>query len=177
MGDMETMLAEASTRDVHIQIISIIGQSVEYLNVYIENQNGELKTSVFHKTAAEPANDARSVWKQLDVEAYQQLHRKLLYKPTQREQERQDMDSGKRTTKRKCNQQKKKGSVIIHHTFESGPLLDFKSHYRQLWEKTLAYHAAKKNTENLNKSPSMYEQDEYPRLKRNQLTSLSDNFE
>ncbi|CAF1331118.1 unnamed protein product, partial [Didymodactylos carnosus] len=46
---------------------------------------------------------------------------------------------------------------------------------------TLAYHAANKNTdakrENLNKSPSMYEQDKYPRLKRNQLTSLSDNFE
>ena len=38
----------------HIQITSSVGFAVEFLDVHIENSNGSLMTSVFHKPAAEP---------------------------------------------------------------------------------------------------------------------------
>ena len=38
----------------HIRITYVTGISVEFLDVHVENRNGVLVTSVFHKTAAEP---------------------------------------------------------------------------------------------------------------------------
>ena len=48
------MLDEANHRHPNIKLIREIGKKVPFLDVQIENQNGTLKTSVFHKTAAEP---------------------------------------------------------------------------------------------------------------------------
>jgi hypothetical protein len=38
----------------HIQITYSVGLTAEFLDVYIENDHGLLRTSVFHKPAAEP---------------------------------------------------------------------------------------------------------------------------
>ena len=38
----------------HIRITSVVGLSVEFLEIHVENSNGALMTSVFHKPAAEP---------------------------------------------------------------------------------------------------------------------------
>ena len=37
----------------HIRITSVVGVSVEFLDVHVENSNGALMRSVFHKPAAE----------------------------------------------------------------------------------------------------------------------------
>lgn len=51
---MTFQLENARAKDPNIQITYSIGSSVDYLDVKIENQDGKLKTSVFHKPAAEP---------------------------------------------------------------------------------------------------------------------------
>ena len=38
----------------HIRITLVVGVSVEFLDLHVENSNGALMTSVFHKPAAEP---------------------------------------------------------------------------------------------------------------------------
>ncbi len=51
---INVMLDSTKTKDKNIQITHKIGQSVEFLGISIENKNGELKTSVYHKSMAEP---------------------------------------------------------------------------------------------------------------------------
>ena len=51
---INVILDSVKTKDPHIQITSKIGQTVEFLDVSIENKNGVLKISVYHKSAAEP---------------------------------------------------------------------------------------------------------------------------
>jgi hypothetical protein len=48
------MLDEANSLYPNIKLVRQIGTSVSFLDLFIENQNGTLKTSVFHKQAAEP---------------------------------------------------------------------------------------------------------------------------
>jgi hypothetical protein len=48
------MLDEANSSHPNIKLVHQIGTSVSFLDLFIENQNGILKTSVFHKQAAEP---------------------------------------------------------------------------------------------------------------------------
>ena len=48
------MLDEANNLHPNIKLVRQIGTSVSFLDVYIENKNGILATSVFHKEAAEP---------------------------------------------------------------------------------------------------------------------------
>ena len=78
--------------------------------------------------------NAMSVWTELDEDAYQKLHHHLLYKPTRREKDVQEMDEGTDNIIRTQKQTEPKNQIIIHHTFESGSLLNFKPQYRQLWE-------------------------------------------
>ena len=87
-------------------------------------------------------HSALSVWTELDYKAYAQLHQQSLYRPTRREKEAEVMhdDSGPTLTGKRSE---KKGHVIIHHTFESGPLLDFKSEYRRLWNKTYGFQGSR----------------------------------
>jgi hypothetical protein len=195
------MLNSIKTKDKHIQITSKIGQSIEFLDVSIENRDGELKTFVFHKSMAEPyilpyqsdhprhihknmpyvgllraarlCSDVKdfdaerlniemilllngyppnfishhiknffikfnsmSVRTELDATMYQQLHHQLLYKPTRREKELQDMDDGTGKILRTRQRHEPKNQIIIHHTFESGPMLNFKEKYRRLWNQS-----------------------------------------
>ena len=74
-----------------------------------------------------------SVWTELDTDAYQILHQQLLYRPTRRGQQlraRSDY-TGNSLCRRQRREQK--NQIIIHHTFETDPLLNFKLPYRQLW--------------------------------------------
>ena len=184
---INVILDSAKTKDPHIQITSKIGQSVDFLDVSIENKNGVLKTSVYHKSAAEPyilpyqsdhprhihknmpyvgllraarlcsdvedfdaerlnmemilllngyppkfishhiesffnKFNAMSVWTELDSTTYKQLHHQLLNKPTRREKELQDIEDGTGKILRKRQRPERKNQIIIHHTFESGPL-------------------------------------------------------
>jgi hypothetical protein len=48
------MLNEVNQFHSNIQLVRQLGTSVSFLDVYIENKNGILATSVFHKEAAEP---------------------------------------------------------------------------------------------------------------------------
>ena len=179
----------------HIRITHAVGFAVEFLDVHVENKNGSLTTSVYHKPAAEPyvlpyssdhprhvhvnipyeallraarlcsqvnafdeerlaiemvllingypprfiqrhferffrLNQATSVWTTLDVEQYEMLHRKLLYLPTRREKNRSTKPVDKPWSKK---------ILIIPHTFESGPSMDFKRDFRQLWTKYYGY--------------------------------------
>jgi len=51
---ISAMLDLANRKDQRIQITSKISQSIEFLDVLVENKNGELNTSVYHKSMAEP---------------------------------------------------------------------------------------------------------------------------
>ena len=51
---VNTMLDIANRKDKHIHITSKIGQSIEFLDVFVENKNGKLNTFVYHKSMAEP---------------------------------------------------------------------------------------------------------------------------
>lgn len=51
---MVNQLEQAKQKDINIGITYSIGTCVDYLDVKIENRDGQLKTSVFHKPAAEP---------------------------------------------------------------------------------------------------------------------------
>lgn len=53
-NQIKDRLDRANSKDVNIQISHSIGSTVEFLDVLIENNNGQLRTSVFHKPAAEP---------------------------------------------------------------------------------------------------------------------------
>ena len=47
-------LEKAKTKDVDIKIESIINTSVHFLNVTIMNENGQLRTFIYHKPTTEP---------------------------------------------------------------------------------------------------------------------------
>jgi hypothetical protein len=203
----------------HIHITYSVGFKVEFLDVNIENCNGSLITSVFHKPAAEPyvlpfvsdhpqhihinipyqgllrasrlcsdvnafdrerleielillingypprfikrhfdrffrLNQATSVFMTLDTKQYENLHRKFLYLPTRREKKssRQrttnDKDNSEQTYENPDTVEKKRWNkkiLILPHTFESGPLLDFKRQFRQLWAKFYVYQGSPMN--------------------------------
>jgi hypothetical protein len=48
------MLDEANSIHPNIKLVRQIGTSVSFLDVFLENKNGVLATSVYHKEAAEP---------------------------------------------------------------------------------------------------------------------------
>ncbi len=48
------MLDEANQFHPNIKLVRQLGQSVSFLDISIENKNGTLTTSVYHKEAAEP---------------------------------------------------------------------------------------------------------------------------
>ena len=194
----------------HIQITYSVGSTVEFLDVRIENSNGLLTTSVFHKPAAElyvlpyssdhprhihinipyrallravrlcsdvytfdkerlkiemilllngylpkfikwhinrfyRLNQAMHVFTSLDLEQYGILHRKLLYLPTRREKKylattsnvniEQLHDYNEKVEKKLWN----KKILMVPHTFESGPVMNFKRDFRKLWTKYYDY--------------------------------------
>ncbi|CAF2128241.1 unnamed protein product [Rotaria magnacalcarata] len=48
------MLDQANNFHRNIKLVRQIGRSIPFLDVFIENNSGTLKTSVYHKEAAEP---------------------------------------------------------------------------------------------------------------------------
>ena len=54
LEQMIVELEKAKQRDLNIGITYSIATTVDFLDVTIENENGQLKTTVFHKPAAEP---------------------------------------------------------------------------------------------------------------------------
>ncbi|CAF2934840.1 unnamed protein product [Rotaria sp. Silwood2] len=48
------VLDETIKTDSNIKITTTISQSLDYLNVTIQDNNGDLKTSIYHKSASEP---------------------------------------------------------------------------------------------------------------------------
>jgi hypothetical protein len=54
LDTINSMLDEANRIHPNIKLIRQIGRSVPFLDVFIENKNGVLATSVYHKAAAEP---------------------------------------------------------------------------------------------------------------------------
>lgn len=56
MSDIHQTLDMMNDKDkAHIRITYTVGSSAEFLDVHIENDLGHLKTSVYHKPAAEPS--------------------------------------------------------------------------------------------------------------------------
>ena len=54
LDQIKLQLEQANESDINIHISHSVGTRVEFLDVLVENNNGQLKTSVFHKPAAEP---------------------------------------------------------------------------------------------------------------------------
>ena len=54
IDELHPVLEAAQTKDVNIEIESNISNSVNYLDVTITNDNGQLRTKVYHKPTAEP---------------------------------------------------------------------------------------------------------------------------
>ena len=48
------MLDEANSFHLNIKLVRQIGTTVSFLDVFIENKNGILATSVYHKDSTEP---------------------------------------------------------------------------------------------------------------------------
>jgi hypothetical protein len=54
LENINQMLDEANSPHPNITLVRQICTSVSFLDLFIENKNGTLVTSVFHKQAAEP---------------------------------------------------------------------------------------------------------------------------
>ena len=54
LNELNVQLNKIEKKDENIQITRSMGSTVEFLDVLVENNNGQLRTSVFHKPAAEP---------------------------------------------------------------------------------------------------------------------------
>lgn len=185
----------------HIRITYATGISVEFLDVHVQNTNGVLVTSVFHKPAAEPyvlpyssdhprhvhvnipyeallraarlcsnvyafdrerldiemvllsngyppafiqrhfdrfirINQAAAVRNEMDGRQYDELHQRLLYLPTRREKR---CHISNPAVEKPWN----KKIMRLAHTFERGPLLDFKRQFRCLWKKYYVYQGSR----------------------------------
>lgn len=51
---LNILLNRMEQKDENIRITRSVGATIEFLDVFICNDHGRLKTSVFHKPAAEP---------------------------------------------------------------------------------------------------------------------------
>ena len=54
LNEMNILLNRIEEKDENIRITRSIGSTMEFLDVLVENNHGQLKTSVFHKPIAEP---------------------------------------------------------------------------------------------------------------------------
>jgi hypothetical protein len=54
LGLLNIQLNQIEEKDDNIRITRSLGSTVEFLDILVENNHGQLRTSVFHKPAAEP---------------------------------------------------------------------------------------------------------------------------
>ncbi|CAF4682106.1 unnamed protein product, partial [Rotaria sp. Silwood2] len=52
--EITKLLDETTQTDSNIKITTTISQTLDYLDVTIENNNGDLRTCIYHKSASEP---------------------------------------------------------------------------------------------------------------------------
>jgi hypothetical protein len=200
--EIKSELDKANKSDRNIEITYTIHSTVEFLDVLVQNTNGRLLTSIFHKPAAEPyilpytSDHPRHVHRnipfaallraaricsnvhdfnmervridmslllneyppafitehsnrifekfnvmvllqRLDADVYQELHQKLLYQPTRREQLQQAniTEIGQLpvslTTKKVWNP----NIMYATYYFETGPRIAFKRKVLTWWKK------------------------------------------
>jgi hypothetical protein len=91
-------------------------------------------------------NQAVQVSTELDEQQYQQLHQKLLCLPTRREKKYQRIADNELHTEKLYDIEDQldkkawnKKILFLSHIFESGPLLNFKGEFRELWIKSYVY--------------------------------------
>ena len=213
----QELLDQENQKDPNIRINYAIHESVEFLDVFIENNQGQLKTSVFRKPAAEPyilpytsdhprhihsttiytallrairlcsdveifdqerlnieislllngyppkfiihhfkqffrKNNALSIYKDLNKENYQQLHKTIIdefltddqsseQQQQQQQQQQQALEEVQENKQNETiiNKPKQQKKLIIHYRFESGPLKQLNREFRKLWEKHFCY--------------------------------------
>ena len=214
---IKELLDKEGKKDVNIGINYNIHQSIEFLDVLIENNLGKLKTSVYRKPAAEPyilpytsdhprhihsntistallrairlssdveafdkerlnieislllngyspkfityhlkrffrKYNALSVYKQLDYTTYQKLHQALLDESTKSNEDQDQFEQSKQQQQPSSDTKKmnekvtvKQKRLIIHYRFESGPLIKFNRHFRNLWRTHFCYETSPLN--------------------------------
>jgi hypothetical protein len=54
LDQINILLNRANQEDENIRISRSVGSTIEFLDVFVQNNDGQLKTTVFHKPAAEP---------------------------------------------------------------------------------------------------------------------------
>ncbi|CAF1416219.1 unnamed protein product [Adineta ricciae] len=54
LAEVQLELQKAQTKDINIEITPVIGTSVNFLDVIVINENGHLRTSIYHKPTAQP---------------------------------------------------------------------------------------------------------------------------
>lgn len=54
LDEIQVQLEKARKKDIHIEIEPTIATSVNYLDVIIKNESGQLRTTIYHKPIAEP---------------------------------------------------------------------------------------------------------------------------
>lgn len=52
--EIKEVLQRVHKKDINIENVTTIDTSINYLDVTITNENGQLKTSIYHKPTAEP---------------------------------------------------------------------------------------------------------------------------
>ena len=202
-SDIRHLLETENSKDENIRITSSIDSTVEFLDVFVQNHQGCLTTSVFRKPAAEPyilpyssdhprhvhrnavlgslfravrlcsqvkdfdrerlnieltlllngyppvfvshhirrffdCHQMSTPLKDMNQATYKSLHEQVLACPTRRDREE---SSGDRTHDSMASSntyeqehQRSRTALLLHYTFESGPLLEFKSKLQQLWK-------------------------------------------
>ncbi|CAF4638882.1 unnamed protein product [Rotaria sp. Silwood2] len=212
INQIKELLDHEDRKDTNIRINYNIHDSIEFLDVFIENIQGKLRTSVFRKPAAEPyilpytsdhprhihsntiytallrairlcsdletfnqerlnieialllntyppkfikhhfqqffkKNNVTSIYKDLDEETYQQFHAILLNECqiTDQSSEHAQQEQQQQPSKNQIDQkdtrksEQKERQLIIHYTYESGPLKAFNRDFRTIWNKHFCY--------------------------------------
>ena len=219
MNEINVQLGYAQKKDINIEIETTIGTSINYLDVTIINENGKLRTKIFHKPTAQPyylpytsdhphryrhnipytallraarlcsnvndfnqerlridvtlllseyppnvisnqflrffqVNQAESVFKQLDEQAYQRLHQKVLHQP--RKNSNKISNSIKDLVENPPVLQTKPWDNNImcpRHKFERGPRVQFATQFFAWWQKYYQYPGSAVNNVNIRLIP------------------------
>ncbi|CAF1411817.1 unnamed protein product [Adineta ricciae] len=166
LSQLTTQLNGIGEKGLNIKITWSAGTTTEFLDVYVSNENGQLKTSVYHKPVAEPyillflSEQLRHVHRNaikdalfrqhqalsllpdrsVDQIVYEQLHKKTLVLLSRREQQRDELITDYDTNEQQQIDQSKywrNKNTAVQYTFQSGPLLTLKDKLNNLWKKTL----------------------------------------
>jgi hypothetical protein len=205
---IQIQLDNDKKKDLNIEIDSTMDTSVNYLDVFIINENGQLRTSVYHKPTSEPyylpyqsdhphkyhrnipysaliraarlcshvhdfnferqrielslllgqyppklisdqflrffqVHNAMSVFKELAQYDYEDLHQRLLKKPTRKQKKL--TEQLKDPVKYPPILEKKpwdRSVMYLRYPFESGPMVNFSRQFHSWWKQHYQYPAS-----------------------------------